>query len=873
VFPPSRSTVTLFAIVLCATGSANAAPVAEAFLEAHCAECHNGDKTKGGLDLSSLSRDLAVPAVFGRWVKIHDRIASGEMPPPENRAPSLEQEKGAALANIKADLVRADEVLARESQGRTRIRRMTRGEYENTMRDLFSMPGIALKGDLPADGSAHGFDTNADALDLSHVNLAKYMEAAEKTLEHAIAIRPSAPTVQKRRISLMNRGGGVAHVVMNGDGVLLRDGKPAADFPPSGALRHVEQGAHEALGVFETGASVGLFRHEDESLSPYFMEHVTLYPGMYRVRVSLWAFQWDKGRVLPARGTEAARLSVVQLTGDGRGGGHPSFPLGYFDAPSLNPQEHERLTWLNRDELIGFNTASLAPVANYNRKDRAMGFTGPGIAVDWLEVEGPLNEVWPPLSHQLLFGDLPLQAVAKDSSQTPPARSKHRRIGAGLNQPDPENGVWSVETLNPLADAERLLAGFLPRAFRRTVTVPEVQRYVAQARLRLEAGDCFESAMRWVYRAALCSPDFLYHVEPEHKLDADGLANRLSYFLWRSLPDPRLRELAAGGQLARTDVLRAEVERLLQDPKSERFITDFAGQWLRLREIAATDPDKKLYPEFSTYLKDSMVAETHAFFRELLDADLGASCLIASDFAMLNGKLAELYGIPGVSGAQMRRVPLPPESVRGGFLTQAAVLKITANGTTTSPVVRGNYVTDRLLGRRVDPPPPNVPAVEPDVSGATTIRELLEKHRTDSNCAGCHAKMDPAGFALEAFDVIGGHREQYRSIGAGDPAPRGRIDPFIPVSFRLAQPVDSSGVLPDGRAFGDVRGLRRLLAGDTRPLLRNLAGRLAVFATGRPLGFSDRDRLEAIVLAAESRGGGVRAMLHELVQSELFQSR
>jgi hypothetical protein len=211
--------------------------------------------------------------------------------------------------------------------------------------------------------------------------------------------------------------------------------------------------------------------------------------------------------------------------------------------------------------------------------------------------------------------------------------------------------------------------------------------------------------------------------------------------------------------------------------------------------------------------------------------------------------------------------------VRGGFLTQAAVLKITANGTTTSPVVRGNYVTDRLLGRRVDPPPPNVPAVEPDVSGATTIRELLEKHRTDSNCAGCHAKMDPAGFALEAFDVIGGHREQYRSIGAGDPAPRGRIDPFIPVSFRLAQPVDSSGVLPDGRAFGDVRGLRRLLAGDTRPLLRNLAGRLAVFATGRPLSFSDRDRLEAIVLAAESRGGGVRAMLHELVQSELFQSR
>ncbi|MGY8696199.1 MAG: DUF1587 domain-containing protein, partial [Verrucomicrobiia bacterium] len=287
------------------------------------------------------------------------------------------------------------------NQGRTLIRRLTRTEYENTLRDLFEMPGLAVKGELPADGSAHGFDTNSDALDISHVNLAKYIETADKTLNLAIATQPKAPIVQKRRISLVNRGGFVAHVVMNGDGVLLKNKKPDPEFPASGYQGHIDQGAHEQMGSFRNGASVGLFRHEGESLSPYFSEHVTIYPGNYRVRTSLWSFQWEKGKVLPARGIEAARLSVVQLTGDGRGGQHPSYVLGYFDAPSINSKEHEVITWLNHNEIIGFNTASLAPVVNYSRKGRAMEFTGPGIAVDWLDVEGPLHKVWPPVAHQV----------------------------------------------------------------------------------------------------------------------------------------------------------------------------------------------------------------------------------------------------------------------------------------------------------------------------------------------------------------------------------------------------------------------------------------------------------------------------------------
>ncbi|MGY8686819.1 MAG: DUF1592 domain-containing protein, partial [Verrucomicrobiales bacterium] len=819
----------------------------EAFFETHCYECHDADAKKGDFDLTSLPMTFTSAADFERWVKVFDRIDLGEMPPPKKLRP-LVDEKEAVLGWLKSSLI-AGERTRLADEGRTGIRRLTRIEYENTVRDLFDMPGIALRSELPADGSAHGFDKNSDALDISHVNLAKYIEAADHVLDLAIATQPKPPAVQTRRISLANRGGFVAHIIMNGDGVLLKDKRPDPEFPPAGAHKHIDQGAHERMGSFRNGATVGMFRHEDESVSPYFMEHVTIYPGRYRVRTSLWSFQWDKGTVLPSRGTEAARLSVVQLTGDGRGGQHPSYVLGFFDAPSLEPQEHELITWLNHNELIGFNTASLAPVANYNRKGHAMGFTGPGIAVDWLDVEGPLHDVWPPVGHQVLFGDLPLTEVQETTR--PPVRKKVRQLGAGQNRPDPDQGLWTVSSEQPLMDADRFLADFLPKAFRRPVPEDIRKGYLAQVEKRLDAGDCFETAMRWAYRAALCSPDFLYLAEPTGALDDYALASRISYFLWNSTPDARLTELAESGSLRDPETLREEIERLLGNMRSARFVTDFVGQWLRLRDIASTDPDKELYPEFSTYLQNSMVAETEAFFRGLIDEDLDATHLIDSGFAMLNEKLAVHYGVAGVTGSQIRRVNLPADSPRGGFLTQGAILKITANGTTTSPVPRGAFVLDRLLGTPPEPPPPNIPAVEPDVQGATTIRELLDKHRADPSCAGCHAKLDPPGFALEAFDVIGSFRDRYRSLGDGDPAERGAIDPFIGISFKQGPSVDASGRFADGREFSNVVELQKLLTKDATPLLKNLARQLSVYSTGRETSFSDRDQIVAIVSATE----------------------
>ena len=507
-----------------------------------------------------------------------------------------------------------------------------------------------------------------------------------------------------------------------------------------------------------------------------------------------------------------------------------------------------------------------------------MAFTGPGIACDYLDLEGPIHDVWPPIGHRLLFGELPISEYkpADHPGVKPPLRRNLRQETQAPNQPDRVQGLWTVTSADPLVDADRLLAGFLPKAFRRPVDAAVRKAYVAKVDARMKAGDCFEVAMRWAYRAALCAPDFLYHVEPAGTLDDVSLASRLSYFLWNSMPDDELITLAAANRLHDASVLHEQVERLLKDPRSQRFIDDFLGQWLKLRSIAANDPDHKLYPEFSPYLQDSMVAETRAYLRELIDHDLGAAYLVKSDFAMLNEKLAVHYGISGISGVegpQIRRVNLPAGSCRGPFLTQAAILKVTANGTTTSPVPRGAFVMARLLGKPPEPPPPNVAAVEPDVRGATTIRQLLDKHRSDAVCASCHAKIDPPGFALEGFDVIGGERTRYRSIGSGDDAPRGAIDPFIGIGFKLGPPVDASGSLPDGRTFAGIAEYQALLAKETPLLLKNLAEQLAVYAAGRPLAFSDRADIARLVERTQKHGGGIRALIHELVVNPIFRTR
>jgi hypothetical protein len=291
--------------------------------------------------------------------------------------------------------------------------------------------------------------------------------------------------------------------------------------------------------------------------------------------------------------------------------------------------------------------------------------------------------------------------------------------------------------------------------------------------------------------------------------------------------------------------------------------------WLGLRDIDFTEPSHILYPEYDPLLRASMVRECELFFAEVLKDDLSLTSFVASDFSMLNGRLAKHYGVPGVDGWAFRKVPLPPGSHRGGVLTMAAVLKVTANGTSTSPVVRGAWVMDRILGTPPPKPPPDVPAVEPDIRGATTIREQLAKHRADPSCATCHATIDPPGFALESFDVIGGYREHYRTSGRGQPATvDGKRMPYL-----KGPKVDPSDVMPDGAKFADVDEFKLLLLRDKDRLARALAEKLITYGTGGPPEAADRAEVDAIVERVRAKDFGFRTLVHEVVQSRLFREK
>lgn len=335
------------------------------------------------------------------------------------------------------------------------------------------------------------------------------------------------------------------------------------------------------------------------------------------------------------------------------------------------------------------------------------------------------------------------------------------------------------------------------------------------------------------------------------------------------MPDAELWRLASTNQLRQPATLYNQVERLLNSPKAQAFVENFVGQWLGLRDIDFTEPSHILYPEFDEMLKVSMVRETELFFRALLKDDLSIRHFIASDFTMLNGRLAKHYGIPDVDGWEFRKVTLPPQSHRGGVLTMASVLKVTANGTTTSPVLRGAWVLERIMGTPAGRPPADVPAIEPDIRGATTIREQLAKHRQVAACATCHTKIDPPGFALESFDVIGGWREHYRTTGRGQPVMlEGRRMPYL-----HGPKVDPADTLGEGKAFKNIDEFKQLLLQDQAQFTHALTEKLLTYATGAPPTIGDRAAVEAIVRTVQMKHNGLRSLIHALIQSAVFQTK
>jgi hypothetical protein len=803
----------LFCVSAVASSAAEFGGKLEPMFDRHCYECHDGDSKKGGLDLTALSWKPEDAENLQQWTKVFDKVERGEMPPKKKERPAAEV-RHAFLKGLHDEL----HVVSRrkqESTGRVVYRRLNRTEYVHTLHDLLGIdtPLIDL---LPEDGTAGGFDNIGAALNLSAVHLERYLQAAEIALREATVTTPRPET---RRIRTDYN-------------------ETWHDWMSSG-FQH-NQWTHSSEGFLAIRWSGGNGPHgELGAWSPPVPD------ARYRFRIRAKAMIDKTGpNAHPSHANRPDRHIILKaaLTDWPRTG--LTYGNTYFE---MSPTEFREFTYEAR--VPRGKTLWLSPYRTVPElpDERAM-VGGICAVVEWVEIEGPLYEEWPPRGHRLLYGDLPLQPA------DPKSPTKDLRVVSS----------------QPEADADRLLAAFLPKVFRRPVSQDEVGERVALVKELLAKGRRFDEALRAAYKMALCSPHFLFLHEQPGPLDAYALASRLSYGLWSAPPDEELTLLAAHQKLHDPAVLRAQTERLLASPRAGRFSQNFLGNWLNLRDIDFTQPDTKLYPEFEQYLQQSMLAETQKYFEELLSKNLGARHIVHGDFAMLNERLAEHYGIPGVKGHPIRKVNLAPASNRGGFLTQGAVLKVSANGTTTSPVVRGAYVLDRILGTPPDPPPKNVPAIEPDIRGATTIREQLDKHRNQPACAGCHAQLDPPGFALENFDVTGRWRTVYRAI------PDSAKDKVVGIPgtdvryYTSGKPVDAGFAMADGRAFKDVNEFKALVLADPVQIARCVTEKLVVHLTGAPIQFADREVIEAILQRAAPHDYGLRTLVHEVIQSRIF---
>ncbi len=835
------------------------------YIENHCADCHDADEKKGDLDLTALTLPGGDAKKFETWVTVFDRVSTGEMPPKKRDRPPA-NETLAFTRSLAAKLTAEDDARTTR-EGRATRRRLNRYEYENTLRDLFAAPWLQLRDALPEDGEAHRFNKVGDALDISHVQMARYLSTAESALRQVATGALARPETRTTRFYARDQRGFTNPMKFS----FFNNSPERATFPtldgkPQVDVRMGKEPATVGAAdpVKRELEGVGVVASAYEPIEPKFQQFKAPVSGRYKLRLKAQSVWVGPGKLVAGKPdrwwipdlddvSEGRRSEPMTLYSE-----KPPWQmrwLGKFDV-TPDARVNELDVWLLAGETIRPDPARFfrsRPGASRFQNPLAEKDGQPGVSYRWLEVEGPLFEAWPTAGQRLLFGDLPLAPIARKTSAL----------------------AFDVTTKDPAADGRHLLEAFLGRAYRRPVARDEVARFMPVIEEALRAGTGFAEAMIAGYTAVLCSPGFLSLEQTPGRLDDFALAERLSFFLWNSEPDAELRGLAAAKKLSSPKTLRAQTERMLNDPKSARFVEAFLDYWLDLRKIVTTAPDSTLYGDYylDDLLAESALEETRAFLTELLRGDLPARNLVASDFALVNEKLAAHYGLPAVEGVAVRRVSLPPDSVRGGLMTQAAILKVTANGTTTSPVVRGAWVMERLLGQPPPPPPPAVPAVEPDIRGATTIRQLLAQHRTEASCASCHAKIDPAGFALENFDVMGGWRERYRATAEGVPAAVGVGHGGQKFLHHWAQPVDASGELPDGRTFADVREFKRLLLADETQLARNLVRQLVVYATGAPVSFGDRAKVDAILQRSAARHYGVRTLVHELVASELFRTK
>lgn len=759
------------------------------FVQRYCADCHVGADAGGSVDFEQLEQSATRQTRRDTWETVVRVLESGTMPPDDAEQPA-DEIKLRIVQGLKQYYEHYD-ATAPPVPGRVTMRRLNRVEYRNTIRDLMGID-FDPTADFPSDDIGHGFDNIGDVLTLSPLLMERYVAAAESIVERAIVPNPPEPPARH---------------------VASRFTEPAAqEIPMDGDFRVMSVNGTDPL---QTGPLHVPFEFRED--------------GEYKFRVRLYRQPSDRPlsvAVMLWGGSEEGASSDGELS---QIVGEPRRPCRILKIVEIQATDSDDAQTIDVDvpTIPGRERMSLGIVKSEGNEEAK-------VYVKWFWLQGPLDTR--PASHRLL-----LEAPSEMSD----------------------------------ADKTRFVLGrFLRRAYRRPATADEVERLTGLVAAEVAAGVKWEQAMQLAMQAVLCSPKFLFRVEldstPEdaavEMLDEFQLASRLSYFLWSSMPDEQLLGLADRGEL--TANLGAQVDRMLADPKSSALIENFAPQWLQIQRLSAFQPNPEQFPSFDDRLKRAMARETTLFFEAIVRENRSILELVDADFTYLNEPLARLYGIRDtkgnregqdervdggerIRGREFVRVELQ-DGQRGGVLTHASVLAVTSNPTRTSPVKRGRWVLEQILGEPPPPPPPNVPDLESGdaavVSGS--LRERMEAHRANPACANCHAKMDAIGFALENFDPIG--------------------------AFRTADgefEIDASGEFPDGATFTGIEDLKTILLERRDEFTRCLAEKMMIYALGRGLEYYDRAAVREIESAVAADGYKMQTLIREIVMSPPFRSR
>jgi cytochrome c553 len=823
--------VCLFVLLLLPTTLFAAEPDFDtmAYVQTYCIRCHNAEEQNADRRFDNLATELSDKETAEHWQEILDVVNLGEMPPEDEPQPSGDDTKR-FVATVTHQLARARESL--ESGGHQRFRRLNRYEYRNTIRDLLgvNMDSFDPTTSFPADDRVDGFENLGEHLVLSDYLLQCYLEAASQSIEKAVqagaVVEPIAEVLRpddmsRRRYYFRPE----QQFIVN----------PTGDYVD---VAHTDTDRQRlAAGRFKGVPADGYYtiRIQAEGINREHPYSSSLLQVDRDEPIKMQLIVTDPQVARPAASQNSSDRIVATV------------PL-----PDHQSRVYEFRVWMDKGFVpviryangpLDFRSSMIKVLKKYHPETltsnwRDVFSTEPSEILDvWMSdaYEGPRMRI-----HQMeIAGPEAKDNSAADSwDRLPACHPRNDRLEA-----------------YPTSQA---LEQFLYRAFRRPPLESEVNRYQAFFQARLAIGESKKTAFLTACKAILCSPNFLYVETPP---DADAkdesafrLASRLSYFLWSSMPDDELLDVAASGTLGTPETMAAQMRRMLKDPRAEAFNENFTNSWLHLNQLGSMPPDTQ---KFATYydrrLEPLMRRETQLFFAEILQQNLSIENFIDSDFTFANRYLAAHYGLPTIEGDDFRRISLPKQSLRGGLLGHASVLTTTSNGVESSPVTRGIWVLENILGSPPPPPPPDVEPLEPDIRGATTIREQLAKHRDVATCAECHRKIDPIGFALESFDPIGSLRREYRDSKG-----------------KTVAAVDTAGTLPTGESFADIAELKRLLLKQKDQFAHCLTEKMLTYALGREVGFQDRPTVESITAELAERGDGLQDLVELVVTSDVF---